>query len=104
MKPEKPAANFDLIARPYRWLEYLTFGPALARCRNHFLPQLTDRRAALVLGDGDGRFLARLLAPTPASTPTPSTSAPPCSVSSPSAPTPRIPPRQPDSTPTSALP
>ena len=65
MKPEKPAANFDLIARPYRWLEYLTFGPALARCRNHFLPQLTDRRAALVLGDGDGRFLARLLASNP---------------------------------------
>lgn len=57
-----PAANFDRVARPYRWLEYLTFGPALQRCRTHFLPQLADRRAALVLGDGDGRFLARLLA------------------------------------------
>lgn len=58
-------ANFDLIARPYRWLEYLSFGPALTRCRNHFLPQLTTRRRALVLGDGDGRFLARLLAANP---------------------------------------
>ncbi|MGA1983852.1 MAG: class I SAM-dependent methyltransferase [Acidobacteriaceae bacterium] len=63
--PKPAAPDFDLIARPYRWLEYLSFGPALARCRNHFLPQLADRRAALVLGDGDGRFLARLLAANP---------------------------------------
>jgi hypothetical protein len=54
--------SFDLIARPYRWLEYLTFGPCLERCRFHFLPSLGDRRRALVLGDGDGRFSARLLA------------------------------------------
>jgi SAM-dependent methyltransferase len=46
-------------------MEYLTFGRALERCRTHFLPQLTDRRSALVLGDGDGRFLARLLAANP---------------------------------------
>jgi SAM-dependent methyltransferase len=64
--PRQPAPpNFDLIARPYRWLEYLTFGPALTRCRNHFLPELADRRSALALGDGDGRFLARLLAINP---------------------------------------
>ena len=54
--------SFDLIAKPYRWLEYLTFGLALTRCRNHFLPALTDRRHALILGDGDGRFTAGLLA------------------------------------------
>jgi SAM-dependent methyltransferase len=59
-------ANFDPIARPYRWLEYLTFGPALQRCRTHFLLQLTPCRSALVLGDGDGRFLATLLAANPA--------------------------------------
>jgi SAM-dependent methyltransferase len=53
--------NFDLLARPYRWLEYATFGRALERCRFHFLPALTGARHALVLGDGDGRFLARLL-------------------------------------------
>jgi len=65
MTPQEPAPNFDPIARPYRWLEYLTFGPALTRCRNHFLPALTDHHTALILGDGDGRFLARLLAANP---------------------------------------
>jgi ubiquinone/menaquinone biosynthesis C-methylase UbiE len=54
-------SNFNLIARPYRWLEYLTLGHALENCRNHFLRQLLDRRHALVLGDGDGRFLAQFL-------------------------------------------
>jgi len=57
--------NFDLLARPYRWLEYLTFGRALERCRFYFLPTLTDARQALVFGDGDGRFLKRLLAVNP---------------------------------------
>lgn len=57
-----PAANFDRIARPYRWLEYLSFGPMLERCRFYRIPQLAAARRALVLGDGDGRFLARLLA------------------------------------------
>jgi SAM-dependent methyltransferase len=57
--------DFNLIARPYRWLEYLTLGRALERCRAHYLPQLRDRRRALVLGDGDGRFLAQLLAHNP---------------------------------------
>jgi SAM-dependent methyltransferase len=53
--------NFNLIAKPYRWLEYFTLGKALENCRLHYLPQLLDRRHALVLGDGDGRFLAQLL-------------------------------------------
>jgi SAM-dependent methyltransferase len=57
--------NFNRIARPYRWLEYLTLGTALENCRTHYLPQLLDRRRALVLGDGDGRFLAQLLASNP---------------------------------------
>ncbi len=53
--------DFNLIARPYRWLEYLTLGTALEHCRNYYLPQLHNRDHALVLGDGDGRFLAQLL-------------------------------------------
>jgi SAM-dependent methyltransferase len=57
--------NFDLIARPYHWLEYLTLGRALERCRLHYLPSLLQRKRALVLGDGDGRFLAQLLAQNP---------------------------------------
>lgn len=65
MPPSRPAAeapaNFDRIARPYRWLEYLAFGPFLERCRFCRIPQLTSARRALILGDGDGRFLARLL-------------------------------------------
>lgn len=56
------SANFDPIARPYRWLEYLSFGPFLERCRYHWVEKLANRRHALVLGDGDGRFTARLLA------------------------------------------
>jgi SAM-dependent methyltransferase len=43
-------------------MEYLTLGRSLERCRNYFLPQLAQCRSALVLGDGDGRFLACLLA------------------------------------------
>ena len=63
--------SFDRVARIYRWMEYLSFGPWLGRCRNAQLIRLTGARRArraprapraLVLGDGDGRFLARLLA------------------------------------------
>jgi len=60
-----PVPNFDRLVKPYRWLEYLTFGSALQRCRTHFLSQLADCRSALVLGDGDGRFTARLLTTNP---------------------------------------
>lgn len=60
------AVNFDPIARPYRWMEYLSFGRALERCRFHFLPALAHCRCGLVLGDGDGRFVERLLVANPA--------------------------------------
>jgi ubiquinone/menaquinone biosynthesis C-methylase UbiE len=62
--PKSP--NFDAIARAYRWMEYLSFGGSLQRCRTHFLPQLMGSGSALVFGDGDGRFLAALLAANPA--------------------------------------
>jgi SAM-dependent methyltransferase len=61
----RPTTNFDPIANPYRLFEYLIFGPALQRCRTHFIPRLLDRKQALILGDGDGRFLAALLAANP---------------------------------------
>jgi SAM-dependent methyltransferase len=62
--PQTGAAevNFNPIARPYRWLEYLTLGRTLERCRLHYLPKLLQQKRALILGDGDGRFLAQLLA------------------------------------------
>ena len=46
-------------------MEYASFGPLLARCRSAQLANLTGARRALVLGDGDGRFLARLLLRNP---------------------------------------
>jgi cyclopropane fatty-acyl-phospholipid synthase-like methyltransferase len=55
------AAGFDRVARAYRWMEYLSFGPMLERCRFYRLPQVLDREHGLVIGDGDGRFLARLM-------------------------------------------
>jgi ubiquinone/menaquinone biosynthesis C-methylase UbiE len=54
-------ANFDRLARIYRWLEWCTFGPLLWRCRCEFLNSVGGRHNALVVGDGDGRFSARLL-------------------------------------------
>jgi len=57
--------NFDLIARPYRTLEHITLGRALERTRLHYLPTAAHSTNVLVLGDGDGRFLAFLLAANP---------------------------------------
>ncbi len=52
--------NFDPLARVYRWMEYLSFGPMLERCRFCFLRQCSHASRALILGDGDGRFTTRL--------------------------------------------
>ena len=57
----EPGPPFDRIAGVYRPLEYLSFGHALERTRECYLPALGSARHALVLGDGDGRFLAKLL-------------------------------------------
>jgi hypothetical protein len=57
--------DFDGVARVYRWLECAAFGPWLWWCRCAFLAELADCRHALVMGDGDGRFTARLLAINP---------------------------------------
>ena len=56
------APDFDNIARAYRWLEYLTLGPLLERTRDCYLGLAKNCSEALVLGDGDGRFTALLLA------------------------------------------
>ncbi len=52
-----PRPNFDRLAGPYVWLERLSFGGLLHWCRTALLGELADARTALVLGDGDGRFL-----------------------------------------------
>jgi len=53
--------DFNRLARLYRWMELVSFGPWLHWCRCAFLDQVADRQRALVLGDGDGRFTARIL-------------------------------------------
>lgn len=57
--------NFDRLAAVYRWMEWLSFGPVLWWCRCAFLGEMRDRRRALIFGDGDGRFTARLLGENP---------------------------------------
>ncbi len=57
--------NADPIARAYRWMEFLAFGRALERCRLRYLDRLPVTQSALLVGDGDGRFLARLLPSAP---------------------------------------
>jgi hypothetical protein len=59
-------ANFDRLARAYRWMEYLSFGTQLMHIRELRIPEMQLHRYALVYGDGDGRFLARLVRRAPA--------------------------------------
>jgi ubiquinone/menaquinone biosynthesis C-methylase UbiE len=54
-------ANFNHLAHIYRWAEWFTFGPILSQCRAEFIPAMKSQQSALVIGDGDGRFTARLL-------------------------------------------
>jgi len=67
LTPRSPPANFDRLARLYAPLEWLSFGRALSRRRLHFIddPRVACARRVLVLGDGDGRFTAALLARYP---------------------------------------
>lgn len=56
-----PPPDLDHLAGLYRWMEAATFGPWLGWCRTEYLQEMRCCRRALVLGDGDGRFTARLL-------------------------------------------
>lgn len=49
------------MAPVYRWLECLAFGADLETARFCHLDHLRERRHVLVLGEGDGRFLAQLV-------------------------------------------
>jgi SAM-dependent methyltransferase len=60
-----PRPNFNALAPHYRWIEAVAFGPLLQWCRTALLPQMHRAKHALVLGDGNGRFLAELLAANP---------------------------------------
>src|ERR1700742_2247424 len=56
-----PVMNCDRIARWYHAAELLAFGGALQACRTMYVSEVSDCRRALLCGDGDGRFLAKLL-------------------------------------------
>lgn len=53
--------SFDAIAPWYRTLETIAFGNALQRARVACLDAIGSPRRALIVGDGNGRFLAALL-------------------------------------------
>lgn len=57
--------SFDRIASHYRWLEAITLGRALQRARIFWLDQISPRRRALIVGEGNGRFLGELLRAQP---------------------------------------
>ncbi|MBS0663589.1 MAG: class I SAM-dependent methyltransferase [Verrucomicrobia bacterium] len=57
--------DFSPLARVYQALEWLAFGGDLERARFALLDRLAGRSSILVLGEGDGRCLARLLAIAP---------------------------------------
>lgn len=54
-------ASFDRLAENYRALEFAAFGRDLERARFRHLERLRHCRRILVLGEGDGRCLARLV-------------------------------------------
>jgi ubiquinone/menaquinone biosynthesis C-methylase UbiE len=53
--------SFNRLAPHYRWMEWLLAGRKLQRCRTTFLPAVPPPRHALLLGEGNGRFLVELL-------------------------------------------
>jgi SAM-dependent methyltransferase len=53
--------SFDAVAPWYRTLETIAFGNALQRARTACLDETASARRALILGEGNGRFLAALL-------------------------------------------
>ena len=53
--------SFDAVAPWYRTLETIAFGNALQRARIACLKQIIPPRRALIVGEGNGRFLCELL-------------------------------------------
>ena len=57
--------SFDTLAHYYRMMEWVTAGGVLQRCRTAFLAETTNSHRALLLGEGPGRFLVKLLRANP---------------------------------------
>jgi SAM-dependent methyltransferase len=58
--------SFDALAPWYRTLEWIAFGDDLQRCRTACLGEIASPRRALIVGEGNGRFLCELLRSYPA--------------------------------------
>lgn len=54
--------NFDFVAPVYPLLEKASFGNALNEAREAFLERVVGAERILLIGEGNGRFLASLLA------------------------------------------
>jgi ubiquinone/menaquinone biosynthesis C-methylase UbiE len=65
MTANSAARNCDLIAPWYESLEHYCFGNALEERRFAFLEAFSSARKALLCGEGDGRFLSKLLCANP---------------------------------------
>jgi ubiquinone/menaquinone biosynthesis C-methylase UbiE len=55
------AADFDVLAPHYAWMEWLLAGKKLQRCRGVFVHAISAPRRALIIGQGHGAFVAELL-------------------------------------------
>jgi ubiquinone/menaquinone biosynthesis C-methylase UbiE len=53
--------SFDHVAPHYRWLETVAFGKQLQQARVAFIREIGRPHRALIVGEGNGRFLAELL-------------------------------------------
>lgn len=53
--------SFDRIAPHYRWLETVAFGNQLQQARVAFVREIGGPCRVLIVGEGNGRFLAELL-------------------------------------------
>jgi ubiquinone/menaquinone biosynthesis C-methylase UbiE len=49
--------SFDVLAPHYRWMEFVSAGNKLQRCRTAFLARVAGANRVLILGEGNGRFL-----------------------------------------------
>lgn len=57
--------SFDTLAPYYQMMESVTAGGVLQRSRTAFLGETNNSRRALLLGEGPGRFLGKLLRTNP---------------------------------------
>ena len=53
--------SFDRVAPHYRWLETLVFGNQLQQARVAFVREIEAPLRILIVGEGNGRFLAELM-------------------------------------------